>query len=301
MVRVYREMFKAILDALFKGTGSLPGALSATPTISVVGLDSSYTYTFTDNYAAIAAGEKTIFQVDYDGEDDEQAIFIDGTLWLDDGADTFGANDDAVASLLIYVNHGGWQLLVCQIDSFEGQPFSIVNGEAPDLLWSRLSHYVAQLVSNASGGTLYPRAIEEALGAILGGSARTSLPATAAPTVNLLTADASQRYADVYLSDIPDAWWAGGESVEAALASVTTNVDATGAYVDAADTTQTSVPGSNVATRGLLYDDSGDPATSLLIAQAALPQSLTLNGQNVTWQWLSSGNYVFRLEPTEGV
>jgi hypothetical protein len=292
--RLYREFVEAILDVGFLGTGSAPGALSATPTVTAIGLDSGYTFASTHTYASLTAAMKTTAKVDYDGEDSADAVFTDGYLWLANGTKTFSGADDAARSIAVYVDHGGWQLLVCHFDTFDGYPLSIVNGETATLEWSQLLPGLFQSVALDDSGVIYPRFMEQAIGALVGGSARTTLPASATVSVNLLTVDARLLYEDEFLSDVNDLWWAGGEAEAVDLTTVATATNGDDAYVDADNATLTSMTGST-AEKVLVYLDSGSAATSLLALQFDLPNPVTLNGSDITLEWDGSDSRILRL------
>lgn len=298
-VRIYQDLIRAVMKTAFLGTSSAGGTLSATPTVTVTGLDSGYTYGPGDaGFAAISAGVKTGLTADWDGEDTTNVRFTDSVLYLSDGSKTFSGNDDAAASLLLHVDHGAWEPLVCLVDFFDGDPFSIVNGQTASIQWSRVLGGVFQLVESQSfSGTsgFYPYAIEQAMGAVIGGSARTDLPSSVTLTIDLLTSDAERKWGHRFLSHIPDSWFSvpGGAGVAVSTASVTDD-GTTACYLDGDDETFTAASGTT-ASRVLLYHDSGDPATSHLLGLVELDSALTLNGNDVLVEWASSAARILRM------
>lgn len=85
---------------------------------------------------------------------------------------------------------------------------------------------------------------------------------------------------------------AGNRVATAALA----NMSAAAGVADADDTTFTSVSGS-AATAIVIYQDTGDEATSPLIARidTATGLPVTPNGSDITIVWDSGANKIFKL------
>lgn len=94
---------------------------------------------------------------------------------------------------------------------------------------------------------------------------------------------------DEYLSAIPTA-------ARVAISGPLTNKTATGGVADADDVTITAVSGPTVEAL-VLFADTGDPATSPLIAYIDTASGLpfTPNGGDVTVQWDNGPNRIFKL------
>jgi hypothetical protein len=71
----------------------------------------------------------------------------------------------------------------------------------------------------------------------------------------------------------------------------------TGGVADAADVTFSSVSGAEDVDAVVIYKDSGDPATSRLIAYLDTGTGLptTPNGSDITVQWDNGANKIFKL------
>lgn len=286
-VRFFQEFLKAIVDALFKGTSAVTN-LGASPSVIFEGLTGAYDFDPADvGYSTIPSGAKVGLSATYDGTDEDQLTADDGTLELVDREMVVAAGADPVELLLVYADWGARQPLVAIQDSFDGFPFEVLGADTPQIQWSRFLPGLFSMVPLA-GAVAYPCAFEQALLALLGGSARHSL-SSGAPTLKVayMTSTAKLVRGVRSLDDIPQEWFCLGRDASVTLASVTTaNVGSNAAKVSAANATFTAPAAWHPnATQALVYVHNADPRLALPLLLFPLPATVVFDGTDKTITW----------------
>lgn len=299
MFRFYPTFLRDVLKCGFLGTGQLGVTLSATPTLRAVALTAAYTYSTAHEVEADLSGTTTIV-AEWDGEDSSEVRFDDGILWVADGGPaTLVADGTDATQLALLVDHGSWTRLIGLYDDFDGAPFSVDTGDTPVIEWSRMAMALFDFFacSTATAG-LYPRFIEEVLGALIGGTARTDLPSTATIKLELLRYAAAYRWAHRYYGHVPAAWLARTDGAAApSLASKTVTVSGSDAYLDADDTTFTTPAGEDAHSLLLYVNDSPQHLAAFgpIGNGGSSHHFLPLNGANRVLQWAAADPFLLRL------
>jgi len=289
-LRFFQEFLKAAVDVLFKGTSSVTNLDGSTPVVAFEGLTGEYDFDPADvGYSTIPSGAKVGLTASWDGTDEGELTADGGTLGLADRAMAVGAGADPVEQLMFYADWGSGtrRPLIAIQDSFHGYPFEVRGGDTPTIEWSRLLPGLFALAP-LSGAVVYPCALEQALLALLGGSARHSLPSSA-PTlkVGYMTSSAKMVRGVRSLDDIPSAWFCQGRGVGQTLTTVATaNVGSNAARVTADNATFTSVSASTpTATHALVWIHDADPRAALPLLLFELPAPVVFDGGNETITW----------------
>ena len=208
----YSDFLRDFLRAMVQrtdATGIGYGVVS-NPNIVLYGINSGYVFDAATSTLASISPYLTSVIGQWDGEDPEQARFDNGRLWLCDKAapivETPGLD---TAALVLAVAHGSATQLVCHWSRFNGWPFECAVGDTPGISWAGPAGCVFDMVSATTADHgIYPRAAEEALGLMFGGTTRHHMPATHTIKCDLMSIEAHYVWAHRHLKDIPSTWWA---------------------------------------------------------------------------------------------
>lgn len=293
----YRDFLKNFLSAAWDGTGATSIAtLSATPQVWVQGVTSGYVFDSTHTVEADFSAYNTEFVYELDGESATDCVFDDGVLYLADGTSVTTTAD--TAGIVLWVDHGTPVQLVGFWDNAFGLPLAA--STTPTLEWSKQAHAVFEMLPVRGVGAdepmMYPVIAEEALGALIGGSARTTLPVSADLRCDFVDEDARFVWSHRVYSDIPSSWWclASGEILASGASRYVENSGTDGArfmYDD--DLTWTAAASTASAARSLVF---WEESTSLLVGFCPLG-----TGTEVATVSFNDSDVVIEFTQTTGV
>jgi hypothetical protein len=289
MSSLYRRFLYNFLGASWSGTQNTTlVTMSATPAVKIQGVTSDYVFDPTHTVEADFSPYATEFLIELDGEDDTACWFYEGVLYFVDG--TSVTTTEETAGLVIWVDHGGsGDQLVRFIDVAYGLPLAA--SPTPVLEWpvSGVFEMLQTRGVGKGGVSMYPKAAEEAMAALIGGSTRTVLPADADLRCDLLIESAQFIRGHRYVTDIPAAWWAIGPGVgdPQVLSGVSRSVSDSGddgARFDYSATVTFALAAGSPAYSVIFWEETTGILVGfcpLSVLGAGVAAFLVLNGSNV--------------------